>query len=519
MSTTNPLYNILYRFLFSLVLCSLHFACLKAQPGSPPAIFAELFTDMHESGLWADGKSISDATPLSEPTKILASYRAQKSAKGFDLMDFFEANFEAAVSPSSGFKADTARSVTEHIELLWDVLKREADTPVAGSSRIPLPKPYIVPGGRFNEIYYWDSYFTMLGLQVSGRVDVIENMVDNFSYLIDEVGFIPNGNRSYFLGRSQPPFYAMMVELLAEEKGEKTLVKYLPQLLKEHQFWMGEEHTISVKGKILNRYQDKYPEPRAEMYMDDIELSKHSTIPAEELYSNLRAACESGWDFSSRWMDDPKDLASIRTSEILPVDLNCLLWQLETTIAKASRLNGQEQQAQRFQTFAKKRKKQIVKLFWNPKTGYFHDYNFIKKQRTERYALAGMYPLFFELAKPKQAKACAKVIREKFLHDGGLVTTPIHSGQQWDAPNGWAPLQWMSVKGLLNYEQKELATTAATRWLTLNEQVYKRTGKMLEKYNVMDTSLLSGGGEYPVQDGFGWTNGVYLKLKSVLERE
>ena len=519
MTTTHHLQTTLYRLIFSVLFFNLYLVCLNAQPGSPPAIFGELFTDMHESGLWADGKSISDATPLSEPTKILAKYRAQKSAKDFDLMAFFEANFDAAVSPSSGFKADTSRSVTEHIELLWDVLRREADVPVAGSSRIPLPNAYIVPGGRFNEIYYWDSYFTMLGLQVSGRVDMIENMVDNFSYLIDEVGFIPNGNRSYFLGRSQPPFYAMMVEVLAEEKGEKTLVRYLPQLLKEHQFWMGDEHTVKLKRGTLNRYQDKYPQPRAEMYMDDIELSKRATIPAEELYSNLRAACESGWDFSSRWMDDPKDLATIRTSEILPVDLNCLLWQLETTIAKASRLNGEKRQARLFQSFANKRKKLILKTFWSSETGYFHDYNFVKKERTERYALAGMYPLFFNLAKQKQAQSCAKVVREKFLHDGGLVTTPINSGQQWDAPNGWAPLQWMSVKGFLNYDKNELATTAATRWLTLNEQVYKRTGKMLEKYNVMNTNLLSGGGEYPVQDGFGWTNGVYLKLKSVLKRE
>ena len=142
------------------------------------------------------------------------------------------------------------------------------------------------------------------------------------------------------------------------------------------------------------------------------------------------------------------------------------------------------------------------------------DYNFRKKALTGQFSLAGMYPLFFNMATPEQAESSAKVIREKFLKPGGVTTTLYHTGEQWDAPNGWAPLQYITVKALENYDENELATTIRDRWVKLNEDVYSRTYKMTEKYNVEDLTKESGGGEYPTQDGFGWSNGVYQKLSS-----
>ena len=140
------------------------------------------------------------------------------------------------------------------------------------------------------------------------------------------------------------------------------------------------------------------------------------------------------------------------------------------------------------------------------------DYDFVKKCHTDVYSLAGMFPLFFNIATEEQAKSCAQVIQEKFLRPGGVVTTTLHSGQQWDAPNGWAPLQWITIQGLKNYGFDDLADDIKNRWINLNTKVFRNTGKMLEKYNVENMDLLSGGGEYPVQDGFGWTNGVLLRL-------
>ena len=147
---------------------------------------------------------------------------------------------------ASNFKSDPSRTVEKHINVLWDILTRKPDDKDPGTL-IALPNPYIVPGGRFGEIYYWDSYFTMLGLKVAGKVDMIENMVDNFAYLIDTIGFIPNGNRTYFTTRSQPPFFAAMVQLLGETKGNQseTLAKYLPQLEKEYAFWMQGQNRVS----------------------------------------------------------------------------------------------------------------------------------------------------------------------------------------------------------------------------------------------------------------------------------
>jgi len=491
---------------------------------TPDVIFEELFRDLHESGLWEDGKIISDALPKAPPKEILAAYREQNKTTGFDLRQFFDTYFEISAARNTTFVSDTNRPVEEHIELLWDVLTRETELSVEGSSLIPLPHPYIVPGGRFNEIYYWDSYFTMQGLQVSRRIDLIENMVNNFSWLIDQIGFIPNGNRTYFMGRSQPPFYSLMVQLLVEEKGKQILVNYLPFLLKEYQFWMNREEqsdsgqsayrrTVDLgEGKLLNRYYDHFQRPREEMYSDDKEACAASGREATSFYLDIRAACESGWDFSARWFEDDQDIGTIRTTQILPVDLNCLLVHLEETIAKAYQADGQSQESAIFTQRAAQRKQLIHQFFWNPDRRFFHDYNFHEQQQTDKYTLAAMFPLFFKIATPEQAAACAKVIEERFLKAGGLINTTIHSGQQWDAPNGWAPLQWISIQGLRNYGFTQLADTIRQRWVSLNTQVYQQTGKLMEKYNTEDLSLLSGGGEYPVQDGFGWTNGILLRL-------
>lgn len=493
---------------------------------SPDIVYGELFVAMHKSGLWADGKAISDAMPRTTPEVILAAYEAQKNTADFNLLQFAHHYFEFPQTSNSTFKSDTTKSPQAHIETLWQILQRAADKPKAGSSLIPLQHPYIVPGGRFNEIYYWDSYFTMLGLQVSQRTDIIEGMINNFSYLIDNVGFIPNGNRSYFLGRSQPPFYALMIELLAEEQGDEiTLPKYLPFLEKEYHFWMKGNTELTASdvaknriarlknGKTLNRYWDKFDTPRPEMYANDLETAAESGRDAEQLYRDLRAACESGWDFSSRWLRNPQDLSTIHASEIIPVDLNCLLFQLEVTLAKAYLLKGKAAAtAKLYLDKAAERKTQILATHWDEAAGFFMDFDFVKNETKNVFSLAGIYPLFFKIATKTQAAKCAERIEAEFLKAGGLISTTNTTNEQWDAPNGWAPLQWMTIQGLRNYGFDDLANVVKKRWVALNTKIYYATGKMLEKYNVVDINLATGGGEYPVQDGFGWTNGVLLRL-------
>ncbi len=483
----------------------------------------QLFENVQMSRIFPDGKTFVDCMPKYAPEEIEKKYIIQKDQPGFQLEKFVTDNFDTPIPHSDNYTSNTGKTVEENIEALWNVLTREPDDK-KGGTLIPLPYPYIVPGGRFGEIYYWDSYFTMLGLKTSGKDDMLENMVNNFSYLVDTLGYIPNGNRSYFIGRSQPPFYSLMIKLLADIKGTPVLLNYLPQLEKEYQFWMKGADTLNEKnpsachtvrmpdGETMNRYWDENDTARPESYRHDIELAELLEQKKETLYRHLRAGAESGWDYSCRWFKDIHSFASIHTADIVPVDLNSLLWHLEQTIADAWQLKGGLAEAKRYQSLAWKRKDAIQKYNWNDAQGFYVDYDLSASRQKELLTLAGAVPLFFTIAAEKQAKQVAAIIQEKFLKAGGLVSTLETTGQQWDAPNGWAPLHWMTIQGLENYGEHELAAGIAKRWIKLNTDVFKRSGKLMEKYNVVDTHVEAGGGEYAGQDGFGWTNGVLLAL-------
>jgi alpha,alpha-trehalase len=377
----------------------------------------------------------------------------------------------------------------------------------------------VVPGGRFREIYYWDSYFTMLGLKESGENDLIENMIKNFAYLIHTYGHVPNGNRSYYLSRSQPPFFSLMLDLLAEIKGNEVYVLYLPALEKEYGYWMDKtaktQHVVKMSdGSLLNRFWDQQSKPRPEAYVEDRAVAYQKKWYDEQekrLYRNLRSAAESGWDFSSRWLTDGS-LTSIQTTNIIPVDLNCLLHHLEITMAKAYELGGDKLKAKQFTQLADKRKAAINKYCWSGAKGWYVDYIISSKKQSASLTLAGMYPFFFKISDEAKFSKAKPVLEKNFLKPGGLVTTLVNTGQQWDAPNGWAPLQWIGILGLENYGESVLSKTIATRWCGLNKRVFDATGKLMEKYDVVNANKAGGGGEYPSQDGFGWTNGVFLAL-------
>ncbi|MDE3182318.1 MAG: alpha,alpha-trehalase TreA [Bacteroidota bacterium] len=481
----------------------------------------ELFERVQMEDVFPDNKTFVDCTPNAALSYIRNSYEKEKNNPGFSLPAFVHQHFTLPKEIETDFVSVKGRPVKEHIEKLWDVLTRQPEE--SHNSLVPLPKSYIVPGGRFREIYYWDSYFTMLGLQVSKRTDLIENMVDNFCFLIDSFGYIPNGNRTYYLGRSQPPFFACMVSLLSEEKGEDILVKYLPQLIKEYKFWMKGKSLVNLKSSslhhvamlpdksILNHYWDASDTPRPEAYKHEVALAKNAKNK-KKLYHHLRAAAESGWDFSARWFKIKGDFSSIHATEIIPVDLNCLLLNLEQTIAKAYQVSGEMATAEKYNSLAKQRKKNIDKYCWNEEQGFYFDFDQAENKQKEVFTLAAVFPLFFGIASHEQAAGVAKVLKKKFLSYGGLISTLETTNQQWDAPNGWAPLQWVAVQGLAKYGFPDLAIDIAKRWLAINKKVYEETGKMMEKYNVVATDLKAGGGEYPAQDGFGWTNGVYLAL-------
>ncbi|WP_134614128.1 alpha,alpha-trehalase TreA, partial [Pseudomonas aeruginosa] len=382
--------------------------------------------------------------------------------------------------------------------------------------------PYVVPGGRFREVYYWDSYFTMLGLAESGQHQRVRDMLDNFAYLIDTYGHIPNGNRSYYLSRSQPPFFAYMVDLQARREGDAAYRRYLPQLQKEYAYWMegsaglrpneARLHVVKLAdGSLLNRYWDNRDTPRQESFLEDrATAARAPQRPAGEVYRDLRAGAESGWDFSSRWLDDGRELASIRTTAIVPVDLNALLYHLERTIAKACASSALKACEQGYGARAEKRRQAIEDHLWHP-AGYYADYDWQRRRPIERINAASLFPLFTGLASAERAGRTADSVAAQLLRPGGLATTTRASGQQWDEPNGWAPLQWVAVQGLRAYGRDALAEDIGRRFLAQVQQVYDREGKLVEKYDISGNQG-GGGGEYPLQDGFGWSNGVTLQL-------
>ncbi|ADO48261.1 alpha,alpha-trehalase TreA [[Enterobacter] lignolyticus] len=496
-------------------------------PQSPDELLGPLFSDVQRAKLFPDQKTFADAVPKSDPLMILADYRMQRNQYSFDLRHFVDVNFTLPEEKKK-YVPPAGRSLREHITSLWPVLTRTADSAARWDSLLPLPKPYVVPGGRFREIYYWDSYFTMLGLAASGRWDSVEDMVANFAWEIDAWGHIPNGNRSYYLSRSQPPFFAFMVELLASRDGDAALKKYLPQMEKEHAYWMEGQDALSpgkadkrvVKmddGAVLNRYWDNEDTPRPESWLDDVNTAKSDPgRPATGIYRDLRAAAASGWDFSSRWMDDPQKLSTLRTTSIVPVDLNALMYKMEKTIASASRASGDADNAARYDQLATARQKAMEKYLWNDKEGWYADYDLKTRKVRSPLTAAALFPLFVNAAPKDRADKVAAATQAHLLKPGGIATTTVSSGQQWDAPNGWAPLQWVAVEGLQNYGEDKVAMDISWSFLTNVQHTYDREKKLVEKYDVNTTGTGGGGGEYPLQDGFGWTNGVTLKMLDLI---
>jgi len=492
----------------------------------PQVLFKDLYVAVQTAQIYSDGKAFPDAVPNAAPDDILRDYHAEQPNSPAALKHFVEAHFVLPADVGGAPSPPDQVSILAHIDRLWDPLTRTTSTAPPYSSLVALPQPYVVPGGRFREIYYWDSYFTMLGLASSGRRDLVAGMVRDFAYLIDTFGHVPNGARTYYLSRSQPPFFFAMVGLVSPEDSGGAYAAYLPQLRREYAFWMdgaqglkpGTSHRRAVAmpdGSVLNRFWDDSDAPRDESYREDTELARASGRAAPQLFRDIRAAAESGWDFGSRWFADGHSRETMDTTDIVPVDLNSLLFGLENAIRAGCERVADSACAREFERRAAARRKSIDRYLWDASEGAYLDYSWTHNARMPRVSAATLYPLFVSLASKPQAAAVANITARELLKAGGIVTTTVTTGQQWDSPNGWAPLQWIAIAGLRDYGQSSLAATIACRWMANVNDVYRHTGKLVEKYDVVTTGRSGGGGEYPSQDGFGWTNGVTRKLISL----
>jgi alpha,alpha-trehalase len=530
-----------WRVLIVLVVLGVVAGAARGQvPATPSQVYPALYSRVEMQSMFADSKTFADATPLFSPATIARRYRTRVPRTRRDLFAFVTSNFELPATsldtPSTEQSTRTPTpigivnsvrtqdSVESHIASVWPLLIRVARKPAPYSSLLYIPHPYVVPGGRFREFYYWDSYFTMLGLKLDGHAGAARGLVDDFAYFIDRYGFVPNGARSYYLSRSQPPFFYLMAGLMGSDTiGEQ--VKYLREMRREHAYWMQDsnrlragqsrEHCVAMPdGSILNRYWDALATPRDESFREDVLLARSSNRAVGPIYRDIRSAAESGWDFSSRWLSDGRTLKSIRTTAIVPIDLNALLYGLERAIATACQRVGDADCERHFAAAAKRRASAMNRYLWDGVHNRYVDYDAGAGRAIDRLSAATLYPLFVGLAAPDQAASVAATVQAELIKPGGLVTTTASTGQQWDAPNGWPPLQWIAVAAFDNYGMHTMAHDLARRWVDTVKRVYVETGRILEKYDV-ESIRPGGGGEYPLQDGFGWTNGV---TRALIER-
>lgn len=491
------------------------------KPRQPSELLGTLFIAVQERGLFTDSKTFADAVPRRDVAAILSDWETEKPRTAVELRDFVDANFTLANTPDCS--APEATGLEEYIAALWPKLTREPVPGDAEDSLLPLPRPYVVPGGRFRELYYWDSYFTMLGLARSGRQDLVEDMIADFGSLIDRYGHIPNGTRSYYLTRSHPPFFYLMAALSTDRSGEARR-RRLNWMRAEYAFWMdggealpnGGEHRRVVRladGALLNRYWDDRAAPRDESWREDVDLARRAPErDPEELWRDIRAAAESGWDFSSRWLGDGVSLETIRTTRLIPIDLNALLFGLEEMIVNEAKTLGDNDTAKQFAQRAGTRRQAIQQWLWNDKLQYYADYDLDANGIRDELTAASAFALFVGVASHDRASATAQALQQ-LLHPGGLMTTLQKTDQQWDAPNGWAPLQWVATVGLRRYGQDDFARRIAKNWTDMVANHFVSTGQLLEKYDVA-ACRAGGGGEYGTEIGFGWTNGVTLEYLS-----
>ncbi len=504
---------------FLLLTPGVSLAQASAMP--PSEAYGPLFVAVQTARIFPDSKTFADAKAKRPAAKIMEQYEAQRPQSASELKSFVLAHFDLPEDNSSIPVAGERLSLKAHITALWPQLARPPLAPQPGSSALALPEPYVVPGGRFRELYYWDSYFTLLGLYADGQDALALSMVHNFESLVETYGHVPNGSRTYYVSRSQPPMLALMIALKPPESpGE--LSRAVAALRREHDYWMaGASCAVKFKpcqrvvvmpdGSLLNRYWDDRDTPRDESYAEDLATAAKSGRTPALVYRDLRAAAESGWDFSSRWLKNPQQLSSIRTTEIVPIDLNSLLWKQEVIIADLCEALIDMACADSYRRLSRHRKQAINRYLWNGDQGRYADYDQKKGRPTLVTSAAVLFPLFVGLADQKQAKAISTLTRLQLTAQGGLRTTQNPTGQQWDSPNGWPPLQWVAIAGLDAYGYQDQAHELARRFVGTVKRTYFETGRIMEKYDV-ERRRPGGGGEYPLQDGFGWTNGVTRAL-------
>lgn len=452
---------------------------------------------------------------------------------GHDLVKWTPTDWQSKPKLINKIKDRNLKDFASALNELWKELGRnisaEARQNINRSSLIIVDNPFIVPGGRFREYYYWDSYWVVNGLLVCGMKETAKGMIDNFVQLVRTYGFVPNGGRIYYTNRSQPPFLIPIVELYLNFTNDQDYVKKILNVLeKEYDFWRqnrGVEVEITGRKYQLSIYAAAMNTPRPESYFEDYMTAKGVTDDTKRaaLYRDIASAAESGWDFSTRWFNrtgpGAGKLGTTRTRQLIPVDLNSVLYRNEKILEKFCRMAGKDSEAEKYKTYAQNRRDAIEKVMWDEQIGLWLDYDRQLKERNPLFYASSVVPLWAGVHQGNETREKVVLDALKSLqvlyYPGGFPTSLNESGQQWDFPNAWPPLQHMLITGLAQSQNEEVQIGAfhiAEKWIRTNYESWKVTKHMFEKFNVTVQGASGGGGEYDIQKGFGWTNGVVLDL-------
>lgn len=499
--------------------------------------------------VFADGKALADSYPLHPLGEIGTAFVVASGKPGFDPANFWKEHFELPDyrMPASQPIGQPETELDEYISSMWDELTYHS--PQDRGTLIGTPYRHLKPGGRFTEGYYWDLADGVSGLlEEAGKApdaerqdkeNLVVEVAGNLVYLIERFGYVPNGPRTYYLGRSQPPVFAGMVKEMSGYFGDRwpnLIEDYLPALTKEYEWWMRGEAEVAAHGApaaagrvvrlpdgaILNRHWDDNDSPRPESYEEDIRTAQLADgVDPRIVFRHLRAGAEGAKDFTARFMQDPERLETIHTTDFIPVELNSLLWEYEDLIAGAHDRAGRSVLAAEFHDRADRRQAAMNIYLWNESDGCYYDYDFMEDEQSDIKSMGMAYPVARGVAMPEQSVRVAEAMTTDLLRRGGFVSADITSPQQWDAPNGFARDQVEGVRALIasGPRARLAAAVAIDRWLRRDAEIYARYGVLVEKSDVVSSEARpGGGGEYPVQRGFLWTNGAHRVLEGMMSR-
>ncbi|XP_066140147.1 trehalase-like [Euwallacea fornicatus] len=428
---------------------------------------------------------------------------------------------------------EKVREFAKNLIGIWPSLGRKISHNVYENpeqhSILEVPNGFIVPGGRFKEVYYWDSYWIMKGLLLSEMYDTVRGMLENICHLIKEIGFMPNGSRKYYLNRSHPPVLTFMIQEYLKYTQDTEWLKNNIQCVEiELNFWLKNRTKLVEKNGVIHElahYEPFSNTPRPESYSKDLETCNiYNETAKKTCYKALKGAAESGWDFSSRWFFDNSggtetNVTHTLTQRVVPVDLNAILCKAFSGVAEFYHIFNDSDRRDMWQEKADAWNKSIEMVFYDDNEGIWLDYDIVLQRNRNNFYPSNFAPLWAKTYDLNKKDYYGKRATEYLLNNGidmyrgGIPTSLDQSGEQWDFRNAWPPLQEFVVLGLLqtgNVDAIDMGKTFGHNWVAANMIGYNENKIMFEKYDALDPGKFGGGGEYEVQPGFGWTNGVAL---------